>query len=135
MPSFKTLLAALALLAPLASAQIQGHCDPIVQQQSNPIAKQYLKQSTGTLNGTIGIIPIPMAQARNLIPAKYQILTKQIQQWLPNLGAGNYPAMVQIEQFHDIYHKGKSAGSGADFNVSIPFGLHLPIWSTDTFVQ
>lgn len=91
MPSFNFLLSALAFAAPFASAQVLGHCDPIVNQQPNPIANKFTTQTTGTLNGTIAIVPISQTVARSIIPAQYKILTKQIQAWLPSLGSGTYP--------------------------------------------
>lgn len=59
--------------------------------QPNPIASQYPNDATGTINGTVAIIPIPYAQARSIVPSKYPILKKAYQQLMPNLGAGMYP--------------------------------------------
>ena len=113
----------LALIAPLASAQIQGQCHdlPIVAQP-NPIAgrKNFI---TGTINETVIVLPIPMTTARSLIPSQYKILTKQISAWAPGL-AGQFPMILELGLFHDIYNKGVSAGTGGDFlrgNLKFPF--------------
>lgn len=53
--------------------------------------------------------------ARSLIPAQYGILKKQYKQWLPNLGANQYPLIMQMDLFHDISNKGKKAGPSGDF--------------------
>lgn len=58
--------------------------------QPNPIASQYPNSATGTINGTVAIIPIPYAQARSIVPAQYPILTKQYEKLMPGL-KGMYP--------------------------------------------
>ena len=59
--------------------------------QPNPIASQYPNSATGTINGTVSIIPIPYAQARSIIPSTYPILTKAYEQLMPGLATGMYP--------------------------------------------
>jgi hypothetical protein len=90
MPSLQSILSALSFIAPFAVAQIGGVCEPLISQK-NPISGQYLKQTTGTINSTIVVIPVNYTQARAIIPAQYPILKKQYQQWLPNLAADQYP--------------------------------------------
>jgi hypothetical protein len=59
--------------------------------QPNPIASQYPNSATGTINGTVAIIPISYAQARSIVPSKYPILKKAYEQLMPGLGKGMYP--------------------------------------------
>ena len=98
----QSLVATLPVLAPLVSAQIggPGTCEPIVSE-SNPLASQYVKQSTGTLNGTVIILPITLQAARAIIPKQYKILKNQIAAWLPDLPAGQYPVRVPLIQHYD----------------------------------
>ena len=100
MPSLQSIVSTLSLLAPFAAAQIGPVCEPIIGQ-ANPIATQFTKQTTGTINSTIIIAPIDIATARSIIPAQYPILTKQISAWMPSLPAGQYP-VCDIYDEHDI---------------------------------
>ncbi|KAH8594816.1 hypothetical protein B0O99DRAFT_496951, partial [Bisporella sp. PMI_857] len=54
-----------------------------VESAPNPIASLYPYSVTGTLNGTLTVLPIPLALARSIIPAKFAILTKAINAALP----------------------------------------------------
>ena len=90
MPSFKSLLSALSLIAPFAAAQIGGHCEPLTQEP-NPIAKQFTGQTTGTINSTIIVLPINFTLARSIIPSQYKILKKQYKAWMPDLPSDQYP--------------------------------------------
>lgn len=112
MVSIKSLL--VSLLPVAALAQINGVCNDKLASQSNPLSnrKNYI---TGTTNGTTIVLPIALSAARNLIPAQYPILKKQIKQWLPDLGANQYPMILQMDLFHDIYTKGKKEGTKGDF--------------------
>lgn len=114
MVSLKCLLTALAALTPLATAQIGGVCPDTISSQSNPLSnrKNYI---TGTTNGTTIVLPIALSAARSIIPANYKILQKQYKQWLPDLGANQYPLILQMDLFHDIYNKGVKAGAQGDF--------------------
>jgi hypothetical protein len=60
------------------------------QSQPNPIASQYPNSATGTINGTVAIIPIPYAQARSIVPSQYPILKKAYEKLMPGLN-GMYP--------------------------------------------
>ena len=57
----------------------------------NPIAKTYPNNVTGTINGTIAVVPIPYSLARSLIPSKYGILKSAYKKLLPNLPDDKYP--------------------------------------------
>lgn len=69
----------------------QANC--VTQSQPNPIAAQYPNEVTGTINGTFSVIPIPYAQARSLVPAKFGILTKAYETLMPEL-KGAYPVGI-----------------------------------------
>jgi DNA-binding transcriptional regulator YdaS (Cro superfamily) len=95
MPSIQSILSALSLLAPLAAAQVGGVCEPLISQ-NNPISTKFTTQLTGTINSTIVVVPVNLTQARAIIPSQYPILTKQYQQWIPNLAADQYPVRIVV---------------------------------------
>ncbi|KAK7934836.1 hypothetical protein PG985_000331 [Apiospora marii] len=86
-----------ALCSPLA---IQDAC--VTQSCPNPIAQQYPNLVSGTLNGTTLIVPIPLEQARVLIPKEYTILENAYRGLLPAFPAGMYPLMVTVAADHDL---------------------------------
>ena len=94
--SAKWLLATCLGLANLEFASAQDGCTA-KESQPNPIAAQYPNSATGTINGTVSIIPIPYAMARSIVPKQYPILTKAYEKIMPQLGKGNYPVGHQIE--------------------------------------
>lgn len=114
MVSFHSFVAAIATLAPLAAAQINGVCNDPIASQSNPLSnrKNFI---TGTTNGTTIVLPIAYSAARNIIPAQYPILKKQYKQWLPTLKDNQYPMILQIDLFHDISQFGVKFGANGDF--------------------
>ncbi|EGP89261.1 uncharacterized protein MYCGRDRAFT_108774 [Zymoseptoria tritici IPO323] len=59
--------------------------------QPNPIAKQYPKDVTGTINGTTAIVPIPYDVARSIIPSEYGILRDAYEKLMPDLPKDMYP--------------------------------------------
>ena len=82
--------------------------------QPNPIAHLYPNNATGTLNGTIAVLPIPLPLARQLIPAQYRILEHAYRSLLPDFPRGMYPAIVQAVHDHDIQAGGFNVD---DFSV------------------
>ncbi|KAK8035602.1 hypothetical protein PG993_010597 [Apiospora rasikravindrae] len=68
----------------------------------NPIAQQYPNLVSGTLNGTTLIVPIPLDQARGMIPKEYVILENAYRDLLPLFPAGFYPLMVTTAFDHDL---------------------------------
>lgn len=102
----------LSLLCVALGASAQEKCSS--QSLPNPIASQYPQNITGTLNGTIAILPIPMALARSMIPAKYNILTNAYRTLLPHLPDDMYPAFLQAVHDHDV---GLGDYKIADFSV------------------
>ncbi|KAB8346057.1 hypothetical protein FH972_023109 [Carpinus fangiana] len=91
-------LVALAAICDISSALLS--CQS--QSQPNPIAKDYPDQATGTVNGTLAILPIPYSLARSIIPSKYGILRAQYEAVLPNLPKDTYPALLQTIHDHDV---------------------------------
>ena len=70
--------------------------------QPNPIASLHPNNATGTLNGTVAIVPISMALARSLIPARYGILEHAWRALLPGFPDGMYPAVLQAVHDHEV---------------------------------
>lgn len=83
--------------------------------QPNPIASIYPNNATGTLNGTVAVIPIPLALARQLIPPQYGILEHAYRALLPTFPRGMYPAVVQALHDHEVQAFGYKID---DFTVS-----------------
>ena len=109
--------AAIALASTSSALSMPSATSCRTQSQPNPIVHQYPDQITGTVNGSVFVLPIPYRVARRAIPSTYPILTQQYEKWLPNLGRGMYPAMLNALLDHDI----QQASMGAhvpDFSVS-----------------
>ena len=89
----------------------------------NPIAAQYPQNVTGTINGTILVVPIPLTLARTIIPAQYPILTQSYQSLLPTFPKDQYPMFLEGLLDHDIRSTGGQS-LVADFtriSFSFPF--------------
>jgi hypothetical protein len=104
----------LSLICVALGASAQEACSS--HSLPNPIASQYPQSITGTLNGTVAILPIPMALARSMIPAQYNILTSAYRTLLPHLPNDMYPAILQAVFDHDV---GLGDYKIADFSVSV----------------
>jgi hypothetical protein len=91
----------LALLS-TALAAAEGPTSCRTSSLPNPIAAQYFGNITGTLNGTLAILPIPFSIARRVIPPQYEILTEQYRAFVPELPNDMYPALLQAVFDHDI---------------------------------
>ena len=79
------------------------------QSSPNPIAAQYPSNATGTINGTIIVVPIPYTTARSIIPSQYPILTKAYQGLCPSLPKDQYPMFLEGVLDHDIRSNGVNA--------------------------
>lgn len=88
------------------------------QDQPNPIASSYPMNATGTLNGTIAILPIPLTLARKLIPSQHRILEHAYRHLLPDFAKDMYPAFVQALHDHEVQ----------------AFGYHIPDFSVSNFL-
>jgi hypothetical protein len=91
-------IASLAFLLPAISRP------PARDSQPNPIASQYPSKTTGTINGTLAVLPIPYALARSIIPAKYGILTHAYESYLGSAfgPGGSYPLFLQTVEDHQV---------------------------------
>lgn len=112
-----TKLLSLALTLTPASAAL--FCK--TQSQPNPIAKEFPKEATGTINGTVAILPIPYALARKIVPAEYNILQSTYQSMLPDFPKDMYPAMLQSQLDHDVQASGIKLSDFSRSSVSFPF--------------
>jgi hypothetical protein len=83
--------------------------------QPNPIASIYPNNATGTLNGTVALLPITLELARSIIPPQYRILEHAYRDLLPSIPKGMYPAVVQAVHDHDVQAFGYII---PDFSVS-----------------
>lgn len=87
----------------------------------NPIAHLYPTNATGTLNGTLTLLPIPLSLARSLIPPKYRILTAAYRSLLPSLPADTYPALLQAVHDHDVQAHGYKIPDFTRAGIEFPF--------------
>lgn len=90
----------LALLGFMPHLALAGEC--ISTDSPNPLAQQYPYMVTGTLNGTTLIVPIPISQARELIPPEYAIVESAYRSLLPAFPKDMYPMVVNAVHDHDI---------------------------------
>ncbi|KAK8198286.1 hypothetical protein BKA81DRAFT_279798, partial [Phyllosticta paracitricarpa] len=94
-------------------------CKP--QSQPNPIAKTYPKEVTGTLNGTLAVVPIPLSKAQEIIGHEYRILTEAYEKFLPNFPKDMYPAIIQAMQDHDVQSFGIKISDFTRISIEYPF--------------
>ncbi|KFZ18836.1 hypothetical protein V501_00990 [Pseudogymnoascus sp. VKM F-4519 (FW-2642)] len=92
------LLSAFALAVPTTSLSSPTHVD----SAPNPIGTLYPTDVTGTINGTIAVVPIPYSLARELIPSQYGILKKAYKSALPGFPRDMYPLIVRSILDHDV---------------------------------
>lgn len=85
------------------------------RDQPNPIASLYPMNATGTLNGTVSVIPISLALARKFIPPQYRILEHAYRALLPSFPKDQYPAILQAVHDHEVQASGFQI---PDFSVS-----------------
>ncbi|KAF1922993.1 uncharacterized protein M421DRAFT_333469 [Didymella exigua CBS 183.55] len=103
------------LMIPSDMALCQTHDLP------NPIAHLYPGNATGTLNGTISVLPIPLTLARQLIPAQYTILTSAYQSLLPSFPPDMYPAILQAVHDHEVQAFGYKIPDFTRTGIEFPF--------------
>ncbi|KAF2439397.1 hypothetical protein P171DRAFT_457974 [Karstenula rhodostoma CBS 690.94] len=96
-----------------------GVCTTV--DQPNPIASIYPNNATGTLNGTVAIIPISLALARQLIPSQYGILEHAYRALLPDFPQGMYPAIVQALHDHEVQAFGYKIDDFSRTGIEFPF--------------
>lgn len=103
------------LTTPLDADLCQTHDLP------NPIANLYPGNATGTLNGTITVLPIPLELARQLIPPQYTILTTAYQHLLPTFPTDKYPAILQAVHDHEVQAFGYKIPDFTRAGIEFPF--------------
>ncbi|KAF1850240.1 uncharacterized protein K460DRAFT_270494 [Cucurbitaria berberidis CBS 394.84] len=91
------------------------------QDQPNPIASLYPMNATGTLNGTIAVIPISLQLARKLIPKQYGILEHAYRDLLPSFPEGMYPAVLQALHDHEVQAFGYQIPDFTRTGIEFPF--------------
>ena len=89
-----------------ASASMPSVC--VSQDLANPLAEAFPNNATGVLNATLAIIPIPLEDARRLIPMEYGILESVYRDLLPHFPAGMYPVLMQAAHDHDVQFRAYS---------------------------
>ena len=100
----------------LDAASCQTHDLP------NPIASLYPNNATGTLNGTVAVLPISLDLARSIIPPQYRILEHAYRAILPSFPKDMYPAILQAVHDHEVQAFGYKI---PDFTVRhSPFNPH-----------
>lgn len=99
---------------PLPSVAPSDVCQTV--DQPNPIAALYPLNATGTLNGTIAVLPIPLDLARELIPSQYRILEHAYRAILPSFPEDMYPAFLQAVHDHEVQAFGYKI---PDFSVNM----------------
>jgi hypothetical protein len=89
---WEQLLKVMVLFGSLVEGQLLPSIDCRAKESlPNPIASQYPSDVTGTVNGTIAVIPIPYSLARSIVPSQYGILSKAYAELMPQLPKGMYP--------------------------------------------
>lgn len=91
------------------------------QDSPNPIAAIYPNNATGTLNGTIAVLPIPLALARQLIPSQYKIMEHAYRDLLPKFPKDMYPAFMQAVHDHDVQAFGFKIPDFSRAGIEFPF--------------
>lgn len=107
------------LLSHGETAAVQGVCH--THDPSNPLAASFPNNSTGVLNATLAIIPIPLETARRLIPSQYRILEHAYRAVIPDFPKGMYPVLLQTAHDHDVQFRAYNITID-DFSVS--FSTH-----------
>ena len=111
----------LSALAGLSTSKLLPICQ--TESQPNPIADQYPNDVTGTINGTVAILPIPYHLARSIIPKQYAILDKQCKLFLDGtvFPKDMYPAVLQTGLDHDLSSPMVSVADFSRAGISFPF--------------
>ena len=89
-----------AFLAASGFALVAYSCESV--DQPNPIAQDFPQEATGTLNGTMAVIPVPLKKIRKVIPSQWGILEHAYRDLLPHFPKNSYPLIMQGLHDHDI---------------------------------
>ncbi|KAF2825466.1 hypothetical protein CC86DRAFT_43499 [Ophiobolus disseminans] len=98
---------------------ISGVCQ--THDQPNPIAALFPNNATGTLNGTVVIIPISLELARSIIPSQYRILEHAYRDLVPSFPEGMYPAVLQALHDHEVQAFGYKIPDFSRAGIEFPF--------------
>ncbi|CAN9088341.1 hypothetical protein CUC08_Gglean005126 [Alternaria sp. MG1] len=98
---------------------VQPVCQSV--DQPNPIASIYPMNATGTLNGTVSVLPISLELARQLIPSQYRILEHAYRHLLPSFPEGMYPAVLQAVHDHEVQAFGYQIPDFSRSGIEFPF--------------
>ena len=77
--------------AELAAFLASASTDTTNNSQPNPIAKTFPNMTTGTINGSLIVLPLDYSVARAIIPSKYGILNQSIKAVLAFFPEDKYP--------------------------------------------
>ncbi|EHL03329.1 hypothetical protein M7I_0546 [Glarea lozoyensis 74030] len=120
MAKFSLIVAALSVLSVIKAAPLQerqSNTTIVSESAPNPIGTLYPTGITGTLNGTIVVVPIPYTLARSLIPEKFGILKEAYQSILPALPKDQYPTVHVSYPFVDLLGDGYSSFSFQEYLI------------------
>lgn len=101
-PSRVTVLSLLALLGSVALALWWNQSDCVSLDHDNILADKYRHNITGVLNSTIVAVPIPLSEARQLIPPQWRILETAYRSMIPDFPPDMYPLIIQGVHDHDV---------------------------------
>lgn len=87
----------LAGVSPAALAAFFASSINTNNSQPSPIARTFPNLTTGTINSSTVVLPIPFKIARSIVPSKYAILKKSIKTVVPFFPQDSYP--VQYSQW------------------------------------
>ncbi|MCJ1284784.1 hypothetical protein MMC26_004120 [Xylographa opegraphella] len=90
------------------------------QSQPNPIAAEYPTLTTGTINGTVAVLPIEYTLARSIIPAQYPILNGY-KHLLPGFPTDKYPLIIESVLDHDVQANSITIADFSRVVLSFPF--------------
>lgn len=115
------ILSTLAVCLGLVSATLTCKSE----SQPNPIAASSGLNITGTINGTLAVLPIPLAQAQSIVGSKYTIQTAVYRSLIPSLPEDTYPALLQAVLDHDVQAAGIGIPDFTRISIEYPF-LSMP---------
>ncbi|KAF1938144.1 hypothetical protein EJ02DRAFT_469142 [Clathrospora elynae] len=117
--SFLSILASTSYATAVPNEVLFDVCQ--TNDQPNPIASLYPLNATGTLNGTVTVLPISLALARKLIPSQYRILEHAYRHLLPSFPEGMYPAILEALHDHDVQAFGYQIPDFSRAGIEFPF--------------
>ncbi|OJD29550.1 isoflavone reductase family protein [Diplodia corticola] len=91
------------------------------ESQPNPIPTAGGTNPSGTINGTLAVLPIPLSEAQRIVGDKYTIQTAAYRELLPSFPADMYPAIIQAVLDHDIQASGIRIPDFTRISIEYPF--------------